>query len=240
MERRYPLGDREDLIKNTLLIDLPALRHLDLGMNYGGGDWPSTTMIVPLVYMRLVLQNLEILVKLMSTSPLSDTLRQLHVQVHHCIYSSSFPASISALSVEMINLHTLTLIQYFFSKFSIEWTHFELLTSSKVMPALRRANIALLMSINDLSRIRSAPIFIDHRRVEVNFAFSVINCPQYDQMTQFIPCGGRFHTREIVGVTFVVNKWIDRSKWSTNIDPYVSSHSMIFMLRFSYQAEYTV
>ena len=33
MERRYPLGDREDLIKNTLLIDLPALRHLDLGMN---------------------------------------------------------------------------------------------------------------------------------------------------------------------------------------------------------------
>lgn len=236
MECYYPLGNMEALIKNILLIHLPALRHLDLGMNYGGGDWPSSTAIVPLIYMRLVLQNIEVLVRLMSTSPLSDTLRQLHVQVHHCIYSSSFPASISTLSIEMVNLHTFTLIQNFFSKFSIDWTHFELLTSSKVMPALRRANVALFMNINDFSHIRSAPLFIDHRRVEVNFAFSVINCPQYNQMTQFIPCGGRFQPREIVGATFVVHEWIDRSEWSAtaNIDPYVSSHSVIFVLRFYY------
>ena len=84
-----------------------------------------------------------------------------------------------------------------------------------------------------ISVIRSAPLFIDHRRVEVNFAFSVINCPQYNQITQFIPCGGRFHPREIVGATFVVNEWINKLQWSANIDPYVSCHFVILVLRFS-------
>ena len=159
MKHHYPLCDMETFIKNILLIQLPALRHLDLGMNYRGGDWPSITAVVPLIYMRLVLQNIEILVKLMSTSPLSNTLRHLHVQVHHCLYSSSFPASISALSIEMVHLHTFTLIQTFFSRFSIDWAHLELLTSSKVMPALRRANIALFINMNDFCHSFSTALY---------------------------------------------------------------------------------
>ena len=80
--------------------------------------------------------------------------------------------------MEMVNLHTFTLVQTFFSRFSIDWAHFELLTSSKVMSALQRTNVALFMNINDFSHIRSAPLFTDHCRVEVNFAFSLISCPE--------------------------------------------------------------
>ena len=96
------------------------------------------------------------------------------------------------------------------------------------MPALRHANISLFMNINDFSRLHSAPIFIDHRHVEVNFAFSVINCSQYNKMTRFIPRGGCFHPREIAGATFVVNDWCDRSKRLDNGDPYVSNCFTIF------------
>ena len=45
MKRYYPLGNIDDLIKNVLLIHLPALRCLDLGMNYRGDGWPSTIVI---------------------------------------------------------------------------------------------------------------------------------------------------------------------------------------------------
>lgn len=228
IERSYPIGDMKDLIDNVVLGRLPALRSLDGGMNYFQTCWPFTHAIVPLTYIRLYLPNINSLVRLMSTPPLCETLRQLHIQTNNCVYPLSPPPSISALSIEMVNLQTFTLVQSFFYQFIIEWTHFELLTSSMVMPALRRANISLFMNINDFSRIRSAPIFNDHRRVEVNFAFSVINCPQYNEMTRFIPCGGRFYPREIVGATFVANEWIYRSEWPSSIDPYVSSHCMMF------------
>lgn len=54
--------------------------------------------------------------------------------------------------------------------------------------------------MNDFGLIRSTPIFIDHRRVEVNFAFSLVNCRRYNGMTQLIPSGSHNHPREIVGV----------------------------------------
>ncbi|CAF4698669.1 unnamed protein product, partial [Rotaria sp. Silwood2] len=43
-------------------------------------------------------------------------------------------------------------------------------------------------------------------------------------MTQYIPRGNRFHPREIVGVTFVVNHWSNRSEWLTDGDPFSRGH----------------
>jgi hypothetical protein len=106
--------------------------------------------------------------------------------------------------------------------YTIEWTLFEMLTSSKIMPILRRANVSLFIDTNDLNRISSSALFTDHRHVNVNFAFNLFNCPQYIEMTQYIPRGNHFHPREILGVTFVVNHRSNRSEWLTDGDPFVS------------------
>ncbi|CAF5162746.1 unnamed protein product, partial [Rotaria sp. Silwood1] len=46
-----------------------------------------------------------------------------------------------------------------------------------VMPILQRTNVSLFININDLKRISSSSLFIDHRHVDVHFAFNLINCP---------------------------------------------------------------
>ncbi|CAF5074503.1 unnamed protein product, partial [Rotaria sp. Silwood1] len=88
-----------------------------------------------------------------------------------------------------------------------------------VMPILQRTNVSLFININDLNRISSSSLFIDHRHVDVHFAFNLINCPQYKWITQYISRGNRFHPREIIGTTFVVNHWSNRSEWLTYNDP---------------------
>ncbi|CAF3957340.1 unnamed protein product [Rotaria sordida] len=219
MKFEHPTGDMTPLIKNILLIHLPALRSLDLGMEYYNTRWPITTKIVPLTYIRICLPSTDILVHLMSTPPLSKTLRQLHVRLsYNCCDSLSTPNP----SIPMVNLRIFTLVQTFFSEFTIKWRFFEILISSKIMPVLQRANISLFINIDDLHRINSSSIFTDHRHVDVNFAFKIINCPQYVNITQYIPCGNQYHRREIVGATFVVNHWCDRSQWLIDGDPFVS------------------
>jgi hypothetical protein len=223
------------LINNILLIHLPALRSLDLGMNYYGTSWPITTAVAPLTYLRLPLLNMDILLRLISTEPLFDTLRQLHITIGDSDSNTHCPVSMSNLSIRMINLHTFSLVQTFFSMLTIEWTVFEILTSSKVMPVLRRANVSLFINTNDLNCIRSSPIFTDHRHVDVHFVFNLLNCPQYIKVTPYIPRGNHFHPREIVGATFVVNSWSDRSEWLTDGDPFVSYCLIIFLIAFYFK-----
>ncbi|CAF3868952.1 unnamed protein product, partial [Rotaria sp. Silwood1] len=51
----------------------------------------------------------------------------------------------------------------------------------------------------------SSGIFTDHRHVDVHFAFNLLNCPQYIKIIPYMLRGNRFHSREIVGATFLVN-----------------------------------
>ncbi|CAF1582214.1 unnamed protein product, partial [Didymodactylos carnosus] len=168
-------------------------------MEYYGTSWPITTCIAPLTYLCLGLRSMDILVRLISTPSLSNTLRQLHVKLCNNTFNTQTTISTTNLSIRMVNLHTFTLVQNFFSELTIKWTVFEILTSSNVMPILRRTNVSIFININDLNRVSSSPLFTDHRHVDVNFAFNLINCLQYIKMTQYIPRGNRFHPREIVG-----------------------------------------
>ncbi len=221
---KYPLGDVSKLIRNFALVHLPALRALDLGMNYHRTGWPIISTTVPLTYLRLCLSGIDILLRLMTTTPLSNTLRQLHIRL---IYNDSHKSTPN-LSISMVKLHTFSLIEVLSSMITIEWAVFEMLTSSKVMPVLRRANVSLCINTNDLYRIGSSPIFIDHRCVDINFAFRVIDYPQYMEVTPFIPCGHRSHPREIVGATLFINDWSDRSERVMDVDPFVSYSSVTF------------
>lgn len=228
----HPIGNIVDLIHNIFCAHLPALRSLDLGMNYYETPWRVTTTTVPLTYLRLSLRNMDSLVRLLSTSPLSQTLRRLHLKLGNSRADARCFMSKSDLSFPMNNLHTFTLVQTLFSITTIEWTMFERLISSEIMPVLRRANVSIAMHVNDLIQISSLSLFTDHRHVDVHFAFHLFNCPQYRQVTQYIPCGNPFHPREIVGATFLVKEWSDKSKWLTDDHPFVS-HSQfnhIFLL----------
>ena len=69
-------------------------------------------------------------------------------------------------------------------------------------------SLTLMFSIVSLQHL----MFTDQRHVEVNFAFNLINYPQYKEITQFIPSGSRCHRRETIGVTFLVSKWSERSE----------------------------
>jgi len=207
-------------------------------MSYYGTSWPITTEIVPLTYLRLVLPDMKSLIRLMSTPPLSNTLRQLHVKIGDSIFDSHYRISTSNLLIRMVNLHTFTLVQTFFSMLTIEWKLFEMMTSSNVMPVLRRANISLFININDLNRIDSSPLFTDHRHVDIHFAFNLINCPQYIKVTQYIPRGNCFRPREIISATFVVNHWSDRSQWLIDGDPFLSNSPLIFLSAFFSKLKY--
>ncbi|CAF4986197.1 unnamed protein product [Rotaria sp. Silwood1] len=237
----YPIGDIEALIENFIFIHLPALRSLDVGMNYYGTRWFFTTAIVSLTYLRIVVSTMDMLVRLMSTTPLSTTLHQLHVKVGNSNFNTRLPLPTS-LSIRMVSLHIFTLVQTFFSMLTIEWVFFEMLTSSNVMPVLRRANMSIFIDINDINCISSSSLFTDHRHVDVHFAFSLINCPRYVEVTQYIPRGNRFRPREIVGATFVVNYWRDRSQWEIYIDPFKRGrqydHHMWYTLPWAFDEFY--
>ncbi|CAF1582923.1 unnamed protein product [Rotaria sp. Silwood1] len=93
------------------------------------------------------------------------------------------PVSMSNISSRMINLPTFALVQTFFSMLTIEWTVFEILTSSNVMPVGRRVNVSLFININDLNCISLSGFFTDHRPVNVHFAFNLLNYSQYIKVT---------------------------------------------------------
>ncbi|CAF1278593.1 unnamed protein product [Rotaria sordida] len=181
--------------------------------------WPITVH-VPLTYLRAALTSMDYLVRIMSTSQLSSSLCQLHVTIDDGNYDNYCAATTSDQLIPMVNLHTFTFFKAFFSRLIIRWTLIEILTSFNVMPVLQRANMSLFINIDELNRISSSPLFTDHRHVNVHFAFSLINCSQYLEVTQYIPRGNRFHPREIVGATFVVNHWSQKSEWLIDGDPF--------------------
>lgn len=204
MKLDHPMTSLTALLNRIILVHLPELRSLDMGMDYSCICWDITTATVPLTYLRLDLLCLDTLICVMSTPPLCHSLRQLYVKLGPSHSNSCSAKLTSNKCIQMVNLHTFTLVQNFFSKLTIEWADFEILTSSKVMPVLCRANVSIFISTNNVNRLRSSSFFTDHRHVDVHFAFHLINCPQYTTVTQYIPHGNYFHPREIVGAKFVI------------------------------------
>ena len=216
------------LLNNIIVIHLPELRCLDMGMDYSYIRWKSTATIVPLTYLRLHLLSLDTLISVMSTPPLSDTLRELHVLLGTSSSQTCYGKLTSNISIQMVHLHTFTFLQKCFSSLTIKWANFEVLTSSKVMPVLRRANVSIFLGIDSFNSLRSSSLFTDHRHVDVHFAFHLINSSEYLRATQYIPHGNNFHSREIIGAKFViVNECSDRSQCSFDDDPFVSCTSLI-------------
>ncbi|CAF4887118.1 unnamed protein product, partial [Rotaria socialis] len=203
---RYPRERLPTLVENVL-PHLSALRSLDLGQDTGFGltNWNITTIQSPLNYLRVSLEHIPRLCHVISRDTLSTALEQLHVTLRssHVREENSIPKEL-VLS-KMINLHTFTLAQSIFTFIynRIEWPTIESLTAPNVMPVLRRLNLAILIAIDDLDCINRSSLFIDDRRIDIQFALIIADTSLGNELRYSLPHGSRFHPRQIVGVTCV-------------------------------------
>ncbi len=211
----------------NVLPHLSALRSLDLGQDTGFGltTWNITTIQSPLNYLRVSLEHIPQLCHVISRDTLSTTLEQLHVTLRssHASKENSIPKELT-LS-KMINLHTFTLVQSMFTYIDnrIEWSTIESLTAPNVMPVLRRMNLAILITIDDLDCINRSSLFIDDRRIDIQFAIITADTSLGNEVRNYLPHGSRFHPRQIVGVTCVLSYLSQNYQELTNINCYVSN-----------------
>lgn len=209
----------------NVLPHLNALRSLDLGQDTGFGltNLYITTIQSPLNYLRISMQNIPHLCHVMSIETLSTTLEQLHVTMQNFDMQRENSIPDELILSKMINLHTFTLVQSIFSRNRIEWSTIESLTALNVMPVLRRMNLAIFLTVDDFTRINRSSLFIDDRRIDVQFAFIIDGTSLGTQLSHYVPHGSRFHPREIVGVTCIVSGLSTNFEELTNLNCYVRS-----------------
>ena len=203
---------------------LNALHSLDCGQDTGFGlvNWYVTRVQCPLKYLRVPINDISQLVHLISRETLSTTLEQLYVTMRndHMRRDNSLPTGLALPS--MINLHTFTLVQSIFAISRIQWSVIELLTTPNVMPRLRRMNLAIFISVNELDSINRSALFIDDRQIDIQFAFITDHTSLSNEVADNLPRGSRFHPREIVGVTCVLSHLLQNYRQMTNVNCYVS------------------
>jgi hypothetical protein len=203
-------------VKNILLDQLSALRSLDFGTDRSQYTiaWSIHPVQTPLTYLRLTLDDVLALLNLMPTWPLCNTLHQLHVTIRDMFINHTLLFNLKRISFCMTHLHTFTFIKPFYQQFFDEWDFLEELTSSRVMPVLRRAKINVTISAADLYRFDQSPLFIDHRCVDVHFALALKNKDQMQHidLDKRIPRGSRSHPRQIVSAAFKSISYLSESR----------------------------
>jgi hypothetical protein len=194
-------------VKNIILRQLPALRSLDLGTNRYNRmlHWRINSILVPLTYIRIVLNNPYDLLRLMLTRPLSETLRHLHVKLTDLSDNFNFCLPNKDQFILMSQLHTFTFVKSFLWKLKNELTFVDMLTGVNVMPMLRRVNLAITLNSDELNHIKQCSIFNDYRSVDVHFALCFDDSYQNIKLKNLIPHGSISHPREVVGSVFMVN-----------------------------------
>ncbi|CAF3414060.1 unnamed protein product, partial [Rotaria socialis] len=186
----HPRERLPTLVENVL-PHLSALRSLDLGQDTGFGltTWNITTIQSPLNYLRVSLEHIPRLCHVITRDTLSTTLEQLHVTLRssHVREKNSIPKEL-VLS-KMINLHTFTLVQSVFTFIynRIEWSTIESLTAPNVMPVLRRLNLAILIAIDDFDCINRSSLFIDDRRIDIQFALIIADTSLGNELRYSLP-----------------------------------------------------
>ncbi len=207
-----------------VLPHLISLRSLDFGQETGFGltNWQVTTIHSPPKYLRVSLTDTAHLFHVVSAERLSTTLEQFHVTLRSM---DSMYENISPKELElppMMHLHTFILILSIFSQSRIKWSTIELLTAPKVMPVLRRINLAIFITMDDLDCMNRSLLFNDDRQIDVQFAFIIDSSSLGIQLSHQMPRGSHFHPREVIGVTCVVSWLFLKDQQPTNRNCYVS------------------
>ncbi len=92
-EAIHPLWNLCEFLERTL-GRLPTLQSLDLGMetSFYLHKWPFRMIQASLIFLKILLNMESLIIKILSTKPLSYTLQQLHVRIrdlgddiHRCL-----------------------------------------------------------------------------------------------------------------------------------------------------------
>ena len=217
----YPTCDLTALVENVLLRHLPVLQSLDLGTNTQAlvKHWDIVSVPLCLTYLRLVFPTTTQLQQMMSTLSPSNTVRTLHITIQ----SPSSEDSDDELEMvnklpPMIHLLKFTLVQPFFAIYAVDWAPLVTMTRAKTMPVLRQFNLAIIIRIEDLDFICRSHLFLDHRRIDVRYALSVIDWPSSLNLNEMVLPTSRSHPREISGASFSIIRHVDiESPGSSNL-----------------------
>lgn len=158
----------------------------------------------------------------MMTQPLSHTLQQLHITINNVASSPFFLLPDAHFWPRMEALHTFTFVTSFKWHFRNEWALVDTLTSSNVMPLLRRMNFCIVIHIDDLNQINHSALFADYRHIDVNYAFMITDNRQHIELRDYVPHGSQSHPHEIVSATFISEYWPDNQSFKTPGLRYVS------------------
>jgi hypothetical protein len=205
------------LVENILLQHLPRLRSLDLGFNTGQFimDWRIAPVKVPLTHLRITVHERVELLRIMATKPLCNTLRQLHVKIRDVGSKGTFHPSEIDASLSMPSLHTFTFMKPLYYETTEEWAFIDMLTSSEVMPVLKRIHFIVAIRMPDLKRIDQSMVFNDDRNVDVHFAMLLHSNQCHAELTKRIPHGSRSHPRSIASATYLRN--VSGYDWSQKL-----------------------
>ncbi|CAM4978380.1 unnamed protein product [Rotaria socialis] len=151
----------------------------------------------------------------MSTTPLACTLQQLHIKMSVC---NDIDRSLHAKGClpRMEALHTFTFLKSFHSYSSEEWTLVNVLTSSSVMPILRRMNFSIVIARNDLDRMTNSALFTDYRRVDIHYALIINDNRPLFELSKYVPRGSQSHPRQIGSATFMFDYWPHDQPFTTS------------------------
>jgi hypothetical protein len=139
----------------------------------------------------------------MITQPLSHTLQQLHITINDVASNSHPRLPYAHFWPQMKVLHTFTFVKSFNWHFSKEWTLIDTLTSSDIMPMLRRMNFCIVIDTDDLHGMHRSALFTDYRHVDVHYAFMINDNRQHIELSDYLQGHSQSHRRQIVSATFI-------------------------------------
>ena len=177
-------------------------------------------------YLAITLDSTCTLLDIMSTEPLSHTLKELHIKLTD---ESDLENSLDKIHLlpEMKVLHTFSFVKSFDWQSDVEWIIVDLLTSSNIMPLLRRMNFTLVINVIDLVGMNNSALFTDFRHIDVHYAFIINDECSHIELLNYVQHGCRSHPREIASATFICGDWPDNQPFTTPSLFYVSFHFFI-------------
>ncbi|CAF2790046.1 unnamed protein product [Rotaria sp. Silwood2] len=94
----------------------------------------------------------------MSTEPLAHTLQRLHITLSDHCNDMEYSLCDTNLLPGMRALHTFSFTKSFIWHCIDEWQFIDALTSSRIMPILRRMDFSIVIDVNDLAEMNCQQI----------------------------------------------------------------------------------
>ncbi|CAF4959241.1 unnamed protein product [Rotaria sp. Silwood1] len=212
----YPAWNLYEFI-TEVFHHLPALRSLDLGteVSFFLHCWNFKTIQTPLINLTITLSTTHALLMIMSTEPLAHTLQRLYITLNDYCNDMEYSLCDINLLPRMKALHTFSFTKSFIWHCIEEWKFIDALTSSRIMPILRRMNFSIVIDVNDLVEMNHSALFTDFRHIDVHYTFIINDDRSHMELREYILHNNKLYSHEIASATFISECWPDNQPFKT-------------------------